>query len=272
MKQYNPHKYLKESQDDIKIGDSIKFGRFKNKKAIVIGFGTDKNNQPTVNTDKGEMNLYHVRIDNLMESIHFSESLKLSDFKKHSGISDFTEPFMKDRQKLKGTGNKSAKLVSVKINTRKDYVTFVFKSKPTYGTSAQVVDPNTMSFKSGRVYTQQIRLLDFFALASTKPGFKIDDLSFQEVKEILQVADIQVWCSCGSFQFQGINYIDTLMDASIYPEFRAPKRWNKYHNDDSFACKHLDILLTSGMNIFINNMTSMINSYLKKHTDAQNFE
>lgn len=57
---------LNESSSDIKIGDTILVGRFKNVKAIVKGFGKDKKNQPTVKTNKGAYNLYRFRIQKLM--------------------------------------------------------------------------------------------------------------------------------------------------------------------------------------------------------------
>lgn len=65
MKRYTP--IYAEKQDDIKVGDEILIGKFKNKRAIVKGFGTDKNNQPTIKTDKGEIPLYKCRIPSLME-------------------------------------------------------------------------------------------------------------------------------------------------------------------------------------------------------------
>jgi hypothetical protein len=58
--------YFTESED-IKIGDTILTGRFKNSPAVVKGFGTDKNNQPTVKTTKGEISLYKFRISKLMK-------------------------------------------------------------------------------------------------------------------------------------------------------------------------------------------------------------
>ena len=60
------YKKLFETQDDIQIGDMVLFGKFKNKKAIVKSFGVDKNNQPTLITDKGVIPLYHVRISKIM--------------------------------------------------------------------------------------------------------------------------------------------------------------------------------------------------------------
>ena len=56
-----------ESQDDIKVGDEIMVGKFKNRRAVVKGFGKDDNNQPTVKTDKGEYPLYKFRISKLMK-------------------------------------------------------------------------------------------------------------------------------------------------------------------------------------------------------------
>jgi hypothetical protein len=192
------------------------------------------------------------------------EDLRLSDLKSHSGISSFTQKWQKDRQKIKGAGNKSVEIKSIKVNRKKDYITFIFKSYPTYTVFAKAVDfPNVEAEKRVKIYTQQIRVLDFFKWAETKPGYQEKEMSWKEIKEILEVANVQLSCNCKSFQFQGMNYILTTFDASIYPEFRPPQRWNKYHNDDNFTCKHLDILITSGLNIYINNMTSMVNKYLQ---------
>jgi hypothetical protein len=59
-------KFIKEDQDDVKIGDEILMGKFKNKRAIVIGFDVDENNQPIVITDKGKVSLYKFRIAKIM--------------------------------------------------------------------------------------------------------------------------------------------------------------------------------------------------------------
>lgn len=49
------------------VGDMILIGRFKNRKAIVKGFGTGKHNQPTVVTDKGTVPLFRFRVQKLMK-------------------------------------------------------------------------------------------------------------------------------------------------------------------------------------------------------------
>jgi hypothetical protein len=61
-----PYNYFFEGFAIPKIGSEILVGKFKNKKAIVKGFGKDKNNQPTIITDKGEFSLYKFRIAKLM--------------------------------------------------------------------------------------------------------------------------------------------------------------------------------------------------------------
>ena len=60
----------------IKKGDTILTGKWKNSPAIVKGFGKDKNNQPTVKTNKGIFNLYKFRIKKLMESENIQEGVK----------------------------------------------------------------------------------------------------------------------------------------------------------------------------------------------------
>lgn len=58
---------FEKSYPEIKVGDEILFGKFKNKKATVKGFGTNpKTGQPTLLTSKGEMDIYKVRISKLL--------------------------------------------------------------------------------------------------------------------------------------------------------------------------------------------------------------
>ena len=48
------------------IGDTVLLGRFKNRRAIVTGFGKGKHNQLTVITDKGEVPLFRFWVEKLM--------------------------------------------------------------------------------------------------------------------------------------------------------------------------------------------------------------
>jgi hypothetical protein len=183
---------------------------------------------------------------------------------KHQGVSDFTADWVEIRRKIKGAGASAVKIHSMKVDRKNDTVTFLFRSIPTYDSKVQAVNfPNTDSEKTVRAYTQQIMILDFFKWAQTKPGYNEKEITWKEIKEILQVSDLKLSCNCKSFQFQGMNHILTTFDAAIYPEDRPPLKWNKWHKDDNFICKHLDILLTSALNIYLSNMASMLNKYLR---------
>lgn len=58
--------YLQELEVDLKVGDTVLVGKWRNRRAVVQGWGIDKNNQPTVKTDKGEYSLFKFRIQRLM--------------------------------------------------------------------------------------------------------------------------------------------------------------------------------------------------------------
>jgi hypothetical protein len=51
----------------IAVGDEIRIGKFKNRKATVTGFGTDKHGQPILHTTKGDQQLFKPRLAKLMK-------------------------------------------------------------------------------------------------------------------------------------------------------------------------------------------------------------
>ena len=55
------------SLPELKVGDVILIGKWRNRKATIKGFGTDKNNQPILHTDLGDVNVFKFRIQKLME-------------------------------------------------------------------------------------------------------------------------------------------------------------------------------------------------------------
>lgn len=52
----------------IEVGDEVKVGKFKNRKAIVKGFTTDDHNQPVLKTTKGDQKLFKPRLSKLEEA------------------------------------------------------------------------------------------------------------------------------------------------------------------------------------------------------------
>ena len=50
---------------NINVGDEVKFGKFKNRKAIVKGFKKDKKNHPVMKTTKGDQQVFKPRFTKL---------------------------------------------------------------------------------------------------------------------------------------------------------------------------------------------------------------
>lgn len=65
------HEFVVESDSyqppTIDVGDEVKVGKFKNRKAEVTGFKTDDNNQPVLKTTKGDQKLFKPRLSKLMK-------------------------------------------------------------------------------------------------------------------------------------------------------------------------------------------------------------
>lgn len=245
----------------INKNDIIFYGKFKNKKGVVSDIIKNEKGDYFVVLDSGkQIPLLRVRLG-LGEEVH------LSDLKKNAFTSDFTKDWIEIRRKIRGAGNISSKVHSIKINRKKDYVTVIFKSKPTYSNLEPSVDAETMTFKGNvKAYTQMIRFYDFFAYAKTKPNYNEAELTLKEMKEILRVCSIKLNCDCPSFTMQGLSFYLTQLDGSIFNNNIKPKRWNKYHDrkgDLGLVCKHLS-MITNSIDFWINPMTSMINKYLKK--------
>lgn len=59
---------------ELKVGDVVLVGKWKNRVATIEGFGTDQHNQPTVKTDKGEYPVFKFRVQKLMKD----ESMSLA--------------------------------------------------------------------------------------------------------------------------------------------------------------------------------------------------
>ena len=51
----------------LKVGDEMMVGKFKNRKATITGFKTDKHGQPIAKTDKGDQQIFKGRLKKLMD-------------------------------------------------------------------------------------------------------------------------------------------------------------------------------------------------------------
>jgi hypothetical protein len=57
---------------------------------------------------------------------YLTEDLRLSDLTKNAGLSKFSKKFSKETNKLMGNPTNHTKLVQMKVNKVKDYITFIF--------------------------------------------------------------------------------------------------------------------------------------------------
>lgn len=261
--------------EDISIplnkGDSFLWGKWKNKSAIYDHLDKDEKGQDIIITDTGKkIPLLKIR---LIQENKFGENLRFSDLMKKASISLFTLDYSKETNKLMGAPTTHTKLKGIKVNKKKDYVIFVWKTKrtPKYNNKKQpmkAVDPkDNFQMKNANFYTIEIKVLDFFKLLKTKPD---NNFTNKDIEEVFNVADIQVWSSVPAYQYQGMNYHMTLFDASIYPELREPKIWNdlvsqygKTHNEYQFLDKHTAGVVNS-IKFYIPQMRQMIKKYLDK--------
>jgi hypothetical protein len=60
---------------DLKVGDTILTGKWKNKKVVVKSIGTDEYGNPTVNGKS----ILKIRIPKLYERINMKKNIKLKD-------------------------------------------------------------------------------------------------------------------------------------------------------------------------------------------------
>lgn len=197
------------------------------------------------------------------------EELKLSDLRKSAAVSPFTKDYKNETDRLMGAPTTHIKLKSMRVNKKKDYVIFVWKTKrtPKYDNKKMMaVDPkNNFNLKPVKFYTIEVKIIDFFKLLETKPG---GDFTNNDIEDVINTADMQLWSSVPAFQFQGMNYNMTLFDASIYPENRPPDTWNdleskygKTHNEYQLLDKHSAGLINS-MKFYIPQMRMMLKKYL----------
>ncbi len=197
-----------------------------------------------------------------------AEELRLSDLAKNAGMSDFTLDFRKERNKIMKPENVTAKLIDCDVDSKNDHVTFIFLTpateKYTPGHKFKKVVPAGSDFKiednPSKTYEIHIRILDFFSLLNTSP----DEITEQDFKDVLEVANISIWADSPDFQYQGMNYHMSMFNASIYPTDRPPLEWNdkvnqhdNKHNGNQFVGKHVGGLLNQ-FKFWINPMKNMV--------------
>ena len=204
------------------------------------------------------------------------EWVTLSALKNTASIDAFTRKHRDIRNKAVGTENITAKLINCVYNEQLDCLTFIFRTTattPIYPKKYQFKKVNpTLDFSfsnnNEKVYYTHIRILDFMKwLKDTRPDELANQpITWREIKDVLEVAYVQVWCNCGAFHWQGSNYWLSQLDGSIFPTDIEPKVWNapNLHGDgQNFLCKHLYGIIRQ-ISFFGNQMASMADKELRK--------
>ena len=213
------------------------------------------------------------------EEVYFprlDEWVTLAALKNTASIDAFTKKHRDIRNQAVGTENLTAKLINCVYNEQQDCLTFIFKTTattPIYPKNAKYkkVNPTldfSLSNNPDKVYYSHIRILEFMKwLKDTRPDNLADQpITWKEIKDVLEVAYVQVWDSCPAFHWQGSNYWLSQLDGSIFPTDIEPKVWNAPHlhgDGQNFLCKHLYGIIRQ-ISFFGNQMASMASKELKR--------
>lgn len=202
------------------------------------------------------------------------EWLTFQNLNTKDAISSVTTRSRNLRNQLIKPENFTAKLTDCEYNHTKDWVTFEFTTTATIPeypknyifNKTDSSDKFALIQNPDKKYNVYIRILDFMKwLKGARPD-RLDNepITWKEIKDVLDVAYVQVHCTCPSDWWQGINYNRTQLDGSIFPCDIKPKVWNAkhLHNEEGFLCKHAYGIIRS-IAFFENQMTSKLNKILK---------
>lgn len=209
------------------------------------------------------------------------EFVTLKDLKAPEAMSDFTRNTRAQRkQAMKDDGKGSdeqfyASLLECEVDEVDDSVTFKFlteATEPIYPPNSKFkqTDPTknfSLEGNPSKTYEIHIKILEFFTwLKGTRPDDDTSDISRQEIIDVLDVANIQVFSNDPSFHWQGINYFLSQIDGSIYPTNIAPKVWNAPHlhgDGQAFVTKHIAGVFNQ-IGFFEQQMASMLTKRLRE--------
>ena len=204
-----------------------------------------------------------------------SEFLTLQNLTDPAAVSNFTKNTRKQRNRIMRTENYTAKLVGCEIDQKADWVSFSFvtpATKEIYPPDYKYMKVNpdkdfVLNQTQKKAYTITIKILKFFTwLKDTRPdSMSGTPISWREIKDALEVSNVQVFSTSPSFYYQGIAYWLTQLGGSIYPVEIEPHKWNaeNLHGDgNAFLDKHTAGVLNQ-IAFFGNQMASKLTKTLK---------
>lgn len=198
------------------------------------------------------------------------EDVTIADLRDTGNISDLTMKFRRERNSIMGAENTTAKLVDLMVNKDANNVVFAFLTEATDKYPDDYVykqaDPDAnfnLKRNTSETYEIYIKILDFFDWLDAQKGEDDTEITPKLMKEILEVANVQVWSNSPSFHWQGFNFWLSQLDGAMFPTKIRPQFWDKKHGDgDAFVDKHLYGLLRS-LPFFLNPMSSMLTKRLR---------
>lgn len=193
-------------------------------------------------------------------------------YDKDTNVSKFTQKHQNIRQSFMQGANINTKLVQTKLEG--DDVLFYFLTEATEGIYPEdykykevVPETKEVILNPSKTYTLILKFLDVAGSNGWINAFdpEKETITQKDFKDLLQVANVQIHSTDPSFLFQSFQYNLTQLDASIWPEDRAPKKWDKILGGDFFLTKHLAQLFISIKSGFmLNQMASALTNVLRK--------
>lgn len=223
--------------------------------------------RPNVFTRLPESNQKEININSISYFIPKLSEITLFDLRDKGNISDINLKFRKERNKLIGTERTTAKLLEAFLNEANNSVTFVFQTEatPKYSKDYKYkrVSPLNLDIipNTTKKYEIQVKVLDFFSWLKTQPEGQ--PITVKDLKDLLSIADVQIFNTAPFFQYGSINYNLSQIDASAYPTDIAPKVWDQRLGGDFFVDKHIYGILRA-INTFLDEMTKELNKKLKQ--------
>lgn len=200
------------------------------------------------------------------------EWMTITDLMSVNNVSDETKHHGRIRYDLYRGENVNAKLKNCIYDPNNDTLTFSFITTATMkahepGYKPYLVDPlhNFQTVANPNdTYTMMIQIVDFMMwLKDTRPD-NLGKITWREIKDVLDVAYIKIWCNCKSFHWFGKNYRASQKDASVYPTSIPDRKTRGRFGADDILCKHLaNLMKPQAIKFFLPQMASKTQKTLR---------
>jgi hypothetical protein len=185
--------------------------------------------------------------------------------------SDLTKQYKDIRKTIQKTANKNTKLITTELSGNDVIFKFLTEATEMYEPDHvfKDVDPNSnfsMNPNPSKTYEIWLKFLNVVGDNGWIKAFDTENetITQKDIKDIIAVSNVQIWANDPSFHWQGFNYWNSQLDASIFPTNIAPRVWDKKHGDgQAFFTKHLSQFFDQ-MKFFTPQMASALTSLFRK--------